>query len=105
MTEWSEVQVREAGIPALMLKIGAGVRVAIVARKPVKAGGAKGDREEEEGMETRAEIKPAVVSERAKQAGEAQERRERWDWVEPSVGQTRCWRPWKTGSKEVSGSV
>lgn len=85
MTERSEVQVREAGIPALMLKIRAGVRVAIVARKPVKAGGAKGDREEEEGMETRAEIKPAVVSERAKQAGEAQERRKRWDWVEASV--------------------
>lgn len=85
MTEWLEVQVREAGIPALMLKIGAGVRVAIVARKLVKAGGAKGDREEEEGMETRAEIKPAVVPEKAKQAGEAQERRERWDWVEPSV--------------------
>ena len=80
-----EVQVREAGIPALMLKIRAGVRVVIVARKPVKAGGAKGDREEEEGMETRAERKPAVVSERAKQAGEAQERRKRWEWVEPSV--------------------
>ena len=36
-------------------------------------------------METRTEERPAEVSERAKQAGEAQGLRERWDWVEPSV--------------------
>ena len=36
-------------------------------------------------METRAEERPAGVSERTKQAGEAQGLRERWDWVEPSV--------------------
>lgn len=36
-------------------------------------------------MEAQMEIKPAIVPEKAKQAGEAQERRERWDWAEPSV--------------------
>jgi RNA-directed DNA polymerase len=36
-------------------------------------------------METREEERPAEVPERAKQAREAEARRERWDWVEPSV--------------------
>ena len=36
-------------------------------------------------METREEERPAEVPERAKQAGEAEARRERWAWVEPSV--------------------
>jgi len=36
-------------------------------------------------MGTRAERIPAGVPERAKQAGETEVRRERWDWVEPSV--------------------
>ena len=36
-------------------------------------------------METRTEARPAEVPARAMQAGEAEVRRERWDWVEPSV--------------------
>ena len=36
-------------------------------------------------METRVEARPAEVPERAMQAGETKARRERWDWVEPSV--------------------
>ena len=36
-------------------------------------------------METREEERPAEVPERAKQAGEAEARRERWAWAEPSV--------------------
>ena len=36
-------------------------------------------------METRAETRPAGVPEKATQAGETEARRERWDWVEPSV--------------------
>ncbi|MEI7903253.1 MAG: group II intron reverse transcriptase/maturase [bacterium] len=36
-------------------------------------------------METREEVRPAAVPERAKQAGEAEARRERWVWAEPSV--------------------
>ena len=36
-------------------------------------------------METRTEERPAEVPERATQAGEAEARRERWDWVEASV--------------------
>ena len=36
-------------------------------------------------METRAEITPTEVPERAKQGGEAEARRERWAWAEPSV--------------------
>lgn len=36
-------------------------------------------------METQREKKPAGVPERAMQAGETVARRERWDWVEPSV--------------------
>ena len=36
-------------------------------------------------MDLRTEKRPAVVPEKAKQAGEAQARRIRWGWVEPSV--------------------
>ena len=36
-------------------------------------------------MGTHEEEHPAVVSERAKQAGETEARRERWAWAEPSV--------------------
>lgn len=36
-------------------------------------------------MDTRAEATPAGVPERARQAGEAEARQQRWDWVEPSV--------------------
>jgi RNA-directed DNA polymerase len=36
-------------------------------------------------MEKHEEEKPAVVPERAKQAGETEARRERWAWAEPSV--------------------
>jgi RNA-directed DNA polymerase len=36
-------------------------------------------------METRMENKPTQVPERAKQVGETEARRQRWDWVEPSV--------------------
>ena len=61
-----------------------GVRVVIEAKKPVKAGGAKGDRKEESEMDMRTEKEPAEVPE-AKQAGETQARRERWAWVEASV--------------------
>jgi RNA-directed DNA polymerase len=36
-------------------------------------------------METQLELKPAIVPEKAIQAGEAKERRGRWDWAEPCV--------------------
>jgi RNA-directed DNA polymerase len=50
-------------------------------------------------METRAERKPAAVPERATQAGEAEARRERWAWVEPSVWTDRMLAALENGVK------
>ena len=50
-------------------------------------------------MDMRAEEDPAGVSERTKQAGEAQERRERWAWAEPSVWTDRMLEALENGVK------
>jgi len=48
-SEGAEGKAQEMGIPGKVLKTVPGDRVAIRAMKPVKAGRAKGDREEESG--------------------------------------------------------
>jgi hypothetical protein len=83
--EGTEGTAQEAGIPGAVLKAASGVRVVIVALSAVKAAGAKGDREEEAGMDTHTDATPAQVPAGANQAGETEARRERWDWVESSV--------------------
>ena len=50
-------------------------------------------------METRAETTPAEVPKGAKQAGEDEARRERWDWVEPSVWTDRMLAALENGVK------
>ena len=50
-------------------------------------------------MDRRAEERPAGVSERARQAGEAEARRERWAWVEPSVWTDRMLAALENGVK------
>jgi RNA-directed DNA polymerase len=50
-------------------------------------------------METRAESTPAAVPDRAIQAGEAEARRERWDWAEPSVWTDRMLAALENGVK------
>ena len=50
-------------------------------------------------MDARAETRPAGVPERAMQAGEAEARRERWDWVEPSVWTNRMLAALENGVK------
>ncbi len=50
-------------------------------------------------METRTEERPAVVSEGATQAGEAEARRERWAWAEPSVWTDRMLAALENGVK------
>jgi len=50
-------------------------------------------------METRTETRPAEVPERAMQAGEAEARRERWAWAEPSVWTDRMLAALENGVK------
>lgn len=81
-----------------MAETPAGVRAAIVARKPPKRGGAKGGREKDAEGKRMKEDPPAEVTGQAglKQAGEI---RARWAWVEPSVWTNRMLAALETGVK------
>jgi RNA-directed DNA polymerase len=105
-TEGSEGRVRESGRPdsaragvhaRRCRRAGlAGVRASVVARKSLNGDGAKGTQEGGYVPEGRPEEKPAVVPERAKQAGEIWNR---WNWVEPSVWTERMLTALEKGVK------
>lgn len=83
--EDTEGKAHEMGISGEALKAAPEDRVVVVALKQGNACRAKDDREEKTEIEMRAEGQPAEVPEKAKQVGEAEAWRKRWDWVEPSV--------------------
>ena len=103
--EGAEGKAQETGIPGEELKSELGDRVAVVAMSAVKAEGAKGDREEETGWKRerngnrRKCLKGLYKPEKPRPGGNAGA-----GWNR-ACGQTGCWRPWKTGSKEECGSV
>lgn len=103
--EGAEGKAQEAGIPGGVLKTTPGVRAVIRAMKPVKAGRAKDGREEETGwkherkQDRRECLKGLCKPEKPRPGGNAGHG---WNRV---CGQTGCWRPWNTGSKERSGSA
>ena len=103
--EGTEGKAQETGIPGGVLKTALGDRVVVVALRAVKAEGAKGDREEETGWkrerkQDRRECPRGLGKpEKPRPGGNAGDGRNR------ACGQTVCWWPWKTGSKEGSGSV
>ena len=103
--EGTEGKAQETGIPGVVLKAAPGDRVVVVAMRSVKAEGAKGDREEETGWKRGREKdqrkcpKGLNKLEKPRHGGNAGT-----GWNR-ACGQTGCWRPWKTGSEETSGSV
>jgi hypothetical protein len=103
--EGAEGKAQKAGIPGEVLKIEPGGRVVIGAMRAAKAERAKDDREEETGWkrerkrDRRKCPKGLGKPEKPKPGENAGPGRNR------ACGQTGCWRPWKTGSKEECGSV
>lgn len=80
----------------------AGVRAPIVAMKWRNGHGAKGAQEGGDVTDQPKETRPAIVSERTQQAGEAQGRgdmRARWSWVEPEVWTERMLTALEQGVK------
>ena len=103
--EGTEGKAQETGIPDAALKAEPGDRVVVVAMRAAKAEGAKGDREEETGWkrarkkDRRKCPKGLNKPEKSRHGGNAGP-----GWNR-ACGLTRCWRPWKTGSEEASGSA